>query len=79
MTKGGGKGAGAANADSEAAGEEGEALEGEAAAAGALKLSYDYLLSMPLWSLTLEKVEALVSERDGKEAEVTLLRYCAAT
>ncbi|KAI0564814.1 DNA topoisomerase [Gracilaria domingensis] len=32
--------------------------------------NYDYLLSMPLWSLTLEKVEQLRSQRDNKEAEI---------
>ena len=36
--------------------------------------SYDYLLSMPLWNLTLEKVEDLVTEKEEKEAEVALLR-----
>jgi DNA topoisomerase-2 len=36
--------------------------------------SYDYLLSMPLWNLTLEKVEELVKEKEEKEAEVASLR-----
>jgi DNA topoisomerase II len=36
--------------------------------------SYDYLLSMPLWNLTLEKVEDLVREKEQKDAEVALLR-----
>jgi len=31
---------------------------------------YDYLLSMPLWSLTLEKVEALKAEKKKKEVEL---------
>jgi len=31
---------------------------------------YDYLLSMPLWSLTMEKVNALVSEKEAKEADL---------
>lgn len=34
---------------------------------------YDYLLSMPLWSLTRERVEALRAECDGKEAELAAL------
>eukprot|EP00178_Gracilaria_changii_P015956 TRINITY_DN448_c0_g1_i1.p2 TRINITY_DN448_c0_g1~~TRINITY_DN448_c0_g1_i1.p2 ORF type:complete len:1029 (-),score=202.61 TRINITY_DN448_c0_g1_i1:8870-11956(-) len=32
--------------------------------------NYDYLLSMPLWSLTFEKVQQLRSQRDKKEAEI---------
>eukprot|EP00041_Stephanoeca_diplocostata_P032247 m.1029066 g.1029066 ORF g.1029066 m.1029066 type:complete len:1509 (-) comp24112_c0_seq1:111-4637(-) len=34
---------------------------------------YDYLLSMPFWSLTLEKVEKLKAERDTKEADLNTL------
>lgn len=34
---------------------------------------YDYLLGMPFWSLTMEKVEKLKSERDGKETELNTL------
>jgi len=34
---------------------------------------YDYLLSMPLWSLTLEKVEALKAEKRKKEMELDTL------
>lgn len=30
---------------------------------------YDYLLSMPIWSLTYERVEHLSAQRDGKAAE----------
>ena len=30
------------------------------------KVSYDYLLSMPLWSLSLEKVQELQNEYEGK-------------
>ena len=35
--------------------------------------SYDYLLSMPLWSLTLEKVEELQREQQQKEQELEAL------
>lgn len=31
---------------------------------------YDYLLGMAIWSLTEEKVQKLLAERDGKEAEL---------
>jgi DNA topoisomerase II len=34
---------------------------------------YDYLLRMPLWSLTLERVSSLLKERDEKAAELNLL------
>jgi len=34
------------------------------------KSKYDYLLSMPLWSLTLEKVEKLKKELQNKEIEL---------
>ncbi|PXF40486.1 DNA topoisomerase 2 [Gracilariopsis chorda] len=32
--------------------------------------NYDYLLSMPLWSLTLERVQQLRTQRDEKEGEI---------
>ena len=35
---------------------------------------YDYLLSMKIWSLTLERVQSLTSERNAKHAELELLR-----
>ena len=35
--------------------------------------NYDYLLSMPLWSLTRERVESLKRDRDEKEAELEKL------
>ena len=35
--------------------------------------SYDYLLGMPLWNLTLEKVDELCAEKEAKEAEVAEL------
>ena len=31
---------------------------------------FDYLLSMPLWNLTMEKVNKLKSERDEKQRQV---------
>ncbi|KAI8600606.1 DNA topoisomerase, partial [Dissophora ornata] len=34
---------------------------------------YDYLLKMPIWNLTHEKVEELKKERDGKNAELKML------
>ncbi|KAF8981657.1 DNA topoisomerase 2 [Entomortierella lignicola] len=34
---------------------------------------YDYLLKMPIWSLTHEKVEELKKERDAKNAELKIL------
>ncbi|KJE90404.1 DNA topoisomerase II [Capsaspora owczarzaki ATCC 30864] len=34
---------------------------------------YDYLLTMPLWSLTLEKVQQLLGERSVKEEELKVL------
>ncbi|KAI8814919.1 DNA topoisomerase [Cladochytrium replicatum] len=40
---------------------------------------YDYLLSMPIWNLTMEKVQKLQNERDQKEEEVTALAKKSAT
>ena len=34
---------------------------------------YDYLLGMPMWSLTMEKIESLTEEATVKKAELTLL------
>ncbi|KAG0342768.1 DNA topoisomerase 2 [Podila humilis] len=34
---------------------------------------FDYLLKMPIWNLTHEKVEELKKERDGKNAELKML------
>ncbi len=34
---------------------------------------YDYLLTMPLWSLTLEKVEELIKQKEDKEKELNIL------
>ena len=35
---------------------------------------FDYLMSMPMWSLTLEKKEALLKQRDQKKQELSVLR-----
>ncbi|KAJ3252865.1 DNA topoisomerase 2 [Boothiomyces macroporosus] len=34
---------------------------------------YDYLLSMPIWNLTMEKVQALIKEQEQKEQEIKIL------
>ncbi|KND03704.1 DNA topoisomerase 2 [Spizellomyces punctatus DAOM BR117] len=34
---------------------------------------YDYLLSMPIWNLTMEKVQQLMKQRDQKAEEVVIL------
>ncbi|KAI9366079.1 DNA topoisomerase [Zopfochytrium polystomum] len=34
---------------------------------------YDYLLSMPIWSLTMEKVNQLKQEREDKQSEISWL------
>jgi hypothetical protein len=39
-----------------------------------LNFRYSYLLNMPLWSLTLEKVEELKAELAAKEALLTELK-----
>ncbi len=38
-----------------------------------LDKGYDYLLSMKIWSLTMEKVNELVQQRDGKKSELDAL------
>lgn len=63
-----GKGKKASSGAEEGAEEDGA---GELDAANA---SYEYLLSMPLSSLTLEKVEALKEENERQQAEVDRLR-----
>ena len=51
-----------------------DASEGdETESASASASDYDYLLRMPLWSLTLEKVQKLMQERDDKEKELNLV------
>lgn len=52
-----------------AAAEEEFAAEGSEEAVDA-SATYDYLLSMPLWNLTQEKVDELVGEQAAKTAEV---------
>ena len=47
--------------------------DGEFIAAEVSGASYDYLLGMPLWNLTLEKVDELCAEKEAKEAEVAEL------
>eukprot|EP01022_Parablepharisma_sp_SALTPOND_P023410 TRINITY_DN493_c0_g1_i1.p1 TRINITY_DN493_c0_g1~~TRINITY_DN493_c0_g1_i1.p1 ORF type:complete len:1278 (-),score=243.32 TRINITY_DN493_c0_g1_i1:3837-7670(-) len=39
---------------------------------------YDYLLSLPLWSLTYEKVEELLAKKREKEAEIVALEKMSA-
>ena len=39
-----------------------------------LEKSYNYLLNMPLWSLTKEKVDELLKEKDQKASEVEALK-----
>jgi DNA topoisomerase II len=53
--------------------EEGE--EEEESPVGSISLSsgYDYLLSMKIWSLTMERVKALTAERDEKRRELDVL------
>ncbi|WWD17171.1 hypothetical protein CI109_101609 [Kwoniella shandongensis] len=55
------------NSKAKDAGESEPALEEEDEG---LASDYDYLLGMAIWSLTAEKVEKLISERDGKEQEL---------
>eukprot|EP00798_Chlamydomonas_sp_ICE-L_P004493 gene4493-14649_t len=50
----------------------------EAAATAAANASYDYLLSMPIYSLTLEKVDSLLGDMAGQEEIVTDLRTTTA-
>lgn len=47
--------------------------EEEAEDATDLQKGYNYLLSMSLWNLTMEKVDALKAEKDGKEQELKTL------
>ena len=65
------KAAGAAAADA-AASAAGDGDDDEAAVAEGA--SYDYLLSMPLWSLTNERVASLQAEHSAKAEEVAVLR-----
>jgi len=71
-----GKGVKAGAAAAAAAAADDEEADGAAAVDGAPAegATFDYLLSMPLWSLTLEKVSDLQSEHGSKAAEVARLR-----
>ncbi|KAL2917037.1 DNA topoisomerase 2 [Polyrhizophydium stewartii] len=68
-------------ADADADAGEGDDNDGEikteGAAASASKAGadhgYDYLLSMPIWSITWEKVQELIREMKAKEEELTQL------
>jgi len=57
--------------EQESAGEEEEEEEDEAAAGGSS--DYDYLLKLPISSLTQEKVQKLLAEKGAKEAELQVL------
>ncbi|KAJ3708774.1 hypothetical protein LUZ61_012479 [Rhynchospora tenuis] len=55
--------------------EDNEDMSPEAVAGGVIRASdYEYLLSMPIGTLTLEKIQQLCAERDKLEAEVEELR-----
>ncbi|KAJ4785264.1 DNA topoisomerase 2 [Rhynchospora pubera] len=55
--------------------EESQSPDGDVAAKGGVKASdYEYLLSMAIGTLTLEKVQELCSERDKLEGDVAELR-----
>jgi len=71
-TKAGGAGPATPVEGDEDAGEDGgDAVDAAQSAGGK---GYDYLLSMPIFSLTMEKVQALCAERDTKQEEVDTLR-----
>lgn len=62
-------------AGSPGAEEDNEDMSPEAVAGGVIRANdYEYLLSMPIGTLTLEKVQQLCAERDKLEAEVAELR-----
>jgi DNA topoisomerase-2 len=61
----------AGNVDADDSIDESEVVEGaEAAAVTQSSSDYDYLLSMPLWSLTMEKVNKMKQEQKDKQAEL---------
>ncbi|GJP42996.1 hypothetical protein CLOM_g2506 [Closterium sp. NIES-68] len=68
-TGGGGARKGGAGASKNAP----SAAAAAAGAAGASAAAFEYLLGMPLWSLTWERVAQLERERRGKEEEVVVL------
>ncbi|XP_049851903.1 uncharacterized protein LOC126328047 [Schistocerca gregaria] len=51
-------------------GEEGEEVEESEEKGDACMRDYDYLLGMPIWSLTMERVEKLKEECGNKEADL---------
>lgn len=53
--------------------EENEEDEGEGGTGSEDKSDYNYLLSMSLWSLTLEKKEEILKKRDEKVHKLTFL------
>jgi len=59
--------------------EDDDAVTADAESEGGNDLArgYDYLLSMKLWSLTMEKVQMLTAERDAKRAELDQLEATA--
>jgi DNA topoisomerase-2 len=69
------QGRAAAGADGEEEAEEGE---GEEAAVVSLGASYNYLLSMPIYSLTWEKVTALQEEASECASRVSYLSATSA-
>jgi DNA topoisomerase-2 len=71
-TKAGGAGpATPVEGDEDSSEDGGDAVDAAQSAGGK---GYDYLLSMPIFSLTMEKVQALCAERDAKQEEVDMLR-----
>ena len=59
-----------AKKEDEEGGEEEEELPSNAVS---LSQGFDYLLSMKIWSLTMERVRALTMERDEKKKELDVL------
>lgn len=51
-----------------------ESAEEEAAVTLADRENYDYLLGMAMWNLTKEKKDALLQQRDDKQAELRRLQ-----
>ncbi|KAI9436960.1 DNA topoisomerase II [Lactarius indigo] len=60
-------------AKAKAAGENEDAEEEEPEVASGTSTDYDYLLGMPIWSLTREKIERLLQQAADKEKELLVL------
>ncbi|KAN0138695.1 type II DNA topoisomerase [Lactarius tabidus] len=60
-------------AKAKAAGENEDAEEDEPEAVSGTSTDYDYLLGMPIWSLTREKIEKLLQQAADKEKELLAL------